>query len=309
MAINITDLPSNNTQPVLLSHHFALFYMTCFLHIFVCTFGFLSNGLFCIVIVYYPRLQTPFNALAWALSIGDFLGSVISIPIAQVLVQYHHRTLSLETPLCQLNVFFLNLCKWSATLIMTEMAVIRAKCVFAKRVWQIPFSKIKLILLFNTVATSVFSIYRAYFSKTIICFQHDINRMEHMLINIGVFLGLFLLLIIGYIILSVTTRKRGAAIARRDRNTNRFEIATLQAGALIVTSYLVCHLPYISYTVMLSLRLTYDDSYYTHSFFVSIFSLCFVVDSLILSVTSSEYRKHACLLLKRMKLKPYSIPH
>ena len=67
-------------------------------------------------------------------------------------------------------MFFLNLCKLFATVIIASNdrnGSHRAKYVLAKRVWLLSFLEIKLILVLNIVATSVFLIYRAYFSKQV----------------------------------------------------------------------------------------------------------------------------------------------
>ena len=118
--------------------------------------------------------------------------------------------------------------------------------------------------------------YSAYkcFSKNNICSrirEQFKGRRYDMLTNITVFLSLYLILLFAYVVLAIVTRHRAAAIARRDRSGNRFEIATLRACAVTVVCHIVFHLPYLFYTLALHFGISDDHSYYTNAFVVSFF--------------------------------------
>ena len=118
----------------------------------------------------------------------------------------------------------------------------------------------------------------AFFPTTIFVLNTTNRRSESHTSQFNCVLILYIRLVVVYVILSMITHNLAAALPDADgRNrrfyNNRFEIATLRASFSIVISYLLLHLPYIVYTLILSFRLTNDQSYYTHSFLVSIASL------------------------------------
>ncbi len=273
-------------------HHHMLFF-TLSAHVFVFIFGGFNNSLFCFTFVRYKRLQTPFNAMAFALCINDFVASIMAMPVSHALAQYQHRFHSLQTPLCNLNALLLNMCKWNAVLIIMEMAVIRARMVFASRLWQLKQRTVVVLISGNILASGAFSVYRSYLNNNInICTENSPMKKGHMLMNCGLFLGFFTNLIICYVVLCIVTHRRASAISRRDRGSNRYEIATLRSCAIIVISYTVFDFPYIIYSYLLYLGVTEDQTYYTHSFFISFVSFVYVADSFIFLATSSLYRKH-----------------
>ena len=283
------------------SYHYVMYCFTITTQLLVFLFGTLSNMLLCTTVVYFQRLHSPFNGLVFALSVGNFLASVIAMPIAFTLVRHQHMYKSLQTALCPLTSFLFNLFKWHTVLIMAEMAIIRARIVCISRRWRPSKRTFIIIEITNVAATFSFALYRI-FSNNNICVKYHADDQNHTLVNLTVFLILYVTLVIGYVILSVITHKRAAASEDADgRNrrfyNNRFEIATLRASFSIVISYLLLHLPYIVYTLTLHFELTNDQSYYTHSFLVSICFLNTVTDTIILLMTSSVYRKHVCLLL------------
>ena len=220
-----------------------------------------------------------------------------------LLGHYQHRTKSLKTPLCNFNIFNLNLFKWNAVLLMSEMAILRVRCVFASRTYRLTNPKTNAMILFNILVSLSYSTYKC-FSKNNICsrFSEQFNgRRYDMLTNITLFLSLYLILLIAYAILAIVTHHRAAAIARRDRSSNRFEIATLRACAVTVVCHIAFHLPYLFYTLALHFGISDDHSYYTNAFVVSFFGVNNVINSFVLIATSSQYRKHIMLLLRRHK--------
>ncbi len=274
------------------SYHYVMLYFTLSVHVFVFLCGGFNNSLFCVTFIRYKRLQTPFNAMALALCINDFITSILGMPLSHALAQYQHRFHSLQTPLCNLNACVLNLCKWNAVLIMTEMAVIRARMVFATRLWLLKKRTVVMIITGNILVSGTFSVYRSYFTKINVCTDNSTPEKGHLLMNSGVFLGLFTGLIIGYVILVIVTHNRASAMSRRDRGSNRYEITTIRSCLIIVISYTAFHLPYIIYSCLVYYGVTDDQTYYTHSFFVSFFAFVNVADSVILLSTSSLYRKY-----------------
>ena len=188
-----------------------------------------------------------------------------------------------------------------AVLLMTEMAIIRARCVFASRTYRLTKSKINAMILFNILVSLSFSTYKSL-SKNNICSeisQQFKGRRKDMLTNITVFLSLYLILVIAYAVLAIVTHHRAAAIARRDRSSNRYEIATLRACAITVVFHILFHLPYLFYTLALHFGISDDNSYYANAYTTSFFGVNNVINSFILIATSSQYRKHIMLLLRR----------
>ena len=301
---NLTELSqffTTETPYNFVSYHYVMYYFTITMQLLVCLFGSLGNTLLCTTVVYFKRLHSPFNGLVFALSTGNFFASVVAMPIAFTLARHQHMYNSLQTIWCPLSSFLLNLFKWHAVLIMAEMAIIRASNVCISRRWRPSKCTSVIIEIVNVTATFSFALYRI-FSNNNICVKQHADDQNHTLLNVAVFSILYVTLVVGYVILSVITHKLAAALPHADgRNrrfyNNRFEIATLRASLSIVMAYLLLHLPYIVYTLILYFGLTNDQSYYTHSFLVSIFSMSNVTDTIILLMTSPVYRKHVFLLL------------
>lgn len=283
---------------------YILFYVTCFLYITIFVFGCLSNALFCSIIMHYRQLHTPFNALAFMLSLNNLFGSLTAAPSGFILTYVYHKTSSVETPFCKLSVFFFNFWKWPGVLIMAEIAIIRARCIFSKRTRSISFKKIKMMVVMNIVLSSVFATYRSYLSDMNICMEK--YKPDSMIVNVITWLLLFTVLLLGYNILNIAAWRKTRTLSRAERHGKRFEIATLKASSIIVSCYLVCHMP----TIIYSLYIAYTETSYwfcLHSLFVSILSLTFVIDALILTVSSSQYRKHVRMFLKWSDTKPYKV--
>ena len=159
------------------------------------------------------------------------------------------------------------------------------------------------MILFNILVSLTYSTYKCL-SKNNICsrFSEQFKgRRYDLLTNITVFLSLYLILVIAYAVLAIVTHRRAAAIARRDRSSNRFEIATLRACAITVVFHIVFHLPYLFYTLALHFGFSDDHSYYTNAFFVSFFGVNNVINSFVFVATSKQYRRHIMLLLRRRK--------
>ena len=297
---NVSSNSTDFSTPERFYHQY-MFYHALTIQLVICVFGILSNGLFGVTFIRYPNLQTPFNTLAFALTVNDFFASLIAMPIVHALGHYQHTTKSLKTPLCDFNIFNINLFKWNAVLLMTEMAILRARCVFASRTYRLKKSKINALILCNILVSLAFSAYKSI-SKSNICHrisEQSNGRRYDMVTNITVFLSLYLVLVIAYAILAIVTHRRAAAIARRDRSSNRFEIATLRACAITVVCHIVFHLPYLFYTLALHFGISDDHSYYANAYVTSYFGVNNVINSFVLIATSTQYRKHIMLLLRR----------
>ena len=305
MATQFENVSSNSTDfsTPTRSYHLYMFYHTLTIQLVICICGILSNGLFGVTFIRYPNLRTPFNTLAFALCLSDFFASLIAMPTVHALGHYQHRTKSLKTPLCNFNVFNINFFKWNTILLMTEMAILRARCVFASRAYRISKSKINVLISCNILVSMAFSTYRSI-SKNSICYtisEQFKGRRYDMFTNITVFLSLYFIFAIAYAVLAIVTHRRAAAIARRDRSSNRYEIATLRACAITVVCHIVFHFPYLFYTLALHFEISDDHSYYANAYIASYFGVNYVINSFVLIATSSQYRKHIVLLLRRRK--------
>ena len=304
---SVVDTPPHQS-PVYWYHYYML-YWTLSVHVFVFLFGGFNNSLFCFTFIRYKRLQTPFNAMSFALCMNDLVASVFAMPFSHALAQYQHWFHSLQTPLCNINACFLNFCKWNAVLIMVEMAVIRARMVFATRVWLIKKRTVTIIILCNILVSGSFSVYRSYLGTINICEENQNSEKGHLLMNSGVFLTLFTGLLLGYATLAIVTHRRAKEISRRDRGSNRYQIATIRSCAIIVIGYTLFHFPYITYAFLLYGGVVDDQTYYTHSFFVSFFAFVYVADSVILLATSSLYRKHIGMSLRSLTSESTPTPY
>ena len=304
-ATNVTNSTnfSSFVEGELLLDHYVLLYSIWAIQYFVIIFGCLGNSLFCVTIIRYPRLHTPFNALAFALSVGDLLTSATAVPLNHALSRHFVQYGTIyDTPLCYSGTFLLNVFKWNSVLIMTEMAILRARVVFSKVVDPLRRRTVVKLIVGNVFATSAFSTYRTFFNKNNVCASRETDNGNRLL-NIAVFSFLYVNLIISYVILSTFIHYRSVAMPDGARNPNRYEIATIRASAIIVTSYLVAHLPYIVYTLFLHFGVATDTSFLLHTFLTNIFSLCNVSDTVIFSVISSQYREHVFLLLRGTRTK------
>lgn len=285
---------------VLRQYHNAMYTITITVQVLVCVLGVFSNTLLCATVIRFKRLRSPFNGLMFCLSAGNFFASSIAMPVAFILARYQHVHKSINTFWCPISIFLLNLFKWHSVSIMAEIAIIRARNVCSSTRWKPSAFVVLAIEIVNVITTVMFALYRII-GKNNICVNHGTEKSGHFLLNICVFLTLYSALVAGYVILSMITHRFVASLPRYDDRRkfvfNRFEIATLRASGIIVMTYLILHLPYIGYNVLLYAGVTEDRSYYTHSFFVSIFSLSNVTDTIMLLMTSPVYRKHVFLLL------------
>ena len=230
---NDSEVDTPPHQSPIYWYHYYMHYWTLSVHVFVFLFGGFNNALFCFIFIKYKRLQTPFNAMSFALCMTDLTASVVVMPVEFALAQYQHRVQSLQTPLCYINVCLHNFCKWNAVLIMVEMAVIRARMVFATRLWILKKKAVVIIILCNILASGSFSVYRSYFSTFNIC-DHPNPEKGPLVINFAVFYSLFTGLLIGYATLAIVTHRRASEISRRDRGSNRYDLATIRSCAIIV---------------------------------------------------------------------------
>ena len=297
----MTDQPSMDvntsnatTSPVWISelvpNYDIFYYMTVSLHATTFVFGIISNSLYCTVIIRYPQFRKSFNLLAFALSVSDLLASLISIPLVNALVNYHYQTRSVETPICKISVLAINLFKWYSVLLMTEIAIIRAKSILSTVRWTISQRNIVLLVFVNIILTIPFSIYRTYFTESNICYPTKNDR--NVMVNTGLGISFFIAIFIGYVLITIEAKRRAAKMPQSSRNqATRFEISTLQACGAVVGTYILCHFPYFTYTALVYTEVV-QSSYYYHSFCVSIFQLPYAFNSLILTVSSSAYRKH-----------------
>ncbi len=271
------------------------YYMTVSLHVITFILGILSNSLYCTVIIRYPQFRKSFNLLAFALAVSDLLASMISVPLVDTLVNYHYQTRSLDTPICKINILAVNLFKWFSVLLMIEIAVIRAKSILSTTRWTISVRHIVHLVFFNISLTIPFSIYRTFLNKNIICYP--LKYPHNALVNTSIGVSFFTVLLIGYVLIIIEAKRRAAKMPESSRNrANRFEISTLRACAAVVGSYILCHFPYFIYTALVYIEVV-QSSYYYHAFFVSVFQLTYAFNSLILTISSSEYRKHIVRIL------------
>ena len=280
-----------------------ILYTTFTIQTCICIFGTSFNCLVCIIIAKFNHLHTTFNALVFTLAAGDLLASAVAIPVATTLghtflINKH----SLQEPLCTVSVFLLHLPKWHSLLIMTEMPIIRAIGVTTRRPWKPTKYTIFGIIIFNVFATVTFSVYRGFFTETICqCVGHT-EKNGHMLLNVAVFVMLFVTLAGAYAWLSLITRKRAAKIAPAVRANkmpmSRFDIITLRTSIIIVLSYIVFHVPYILYTLLLDIGTTDNHSYCSHSFVVVCTSLTYIANPVIFYCTSKDCRMYVLVLLR-----------
>ncbi len=275
-------------------YYYYMLYWNLSVHVFVFLVGGFNNSLFCFTFFRYKRLQTSFNAMSFALCATDLIASVVVMPLEFALAQYQHRVQSLQTPLCYIDVCLHNFCKWNAVLIMVEMAIIRARIVFARRVWILRKRTVAVAILCNILASGSFSVYRTYFGTINLCDKEENPNPDTTpeMINAVAFISLFTGLLIGYATLAIVTHHRASNMSRQERGGNRYDIATIRSCAIIVISYTIFHLPFLTYAFLLYGGITDDQTHYTRSFFVSFFEFVYVDDFLILLATSSLYRSH-----------------
>ena len=283
--------------------HVQMLYVTLSIQVIICISGTLSNALACIVIARSKRLHTTFNALVLALAAGDLLASSVTTPLSHLLGQFYLRSVYwLDTPLCNTAIFFLHVPKWHSLLIMTEMPFIRTFGVASRRPWKPSKYVMGGIIIFNIVTTTLYSAYRSFFSKMNICSSlTNADVSGRMTLNVGVFMLFFVILTLAYVWLYVIARKRSAVIAPAMRNNQmgvtRYDIITLRASIIIVVSYVLYHIPYILYSLLLDIGATNDQSYCAHSFVVVFSSMSYVGNTIIVCWTSKDYRKHVLMTL------------
>ncbi len=309
MDVNTTN---TTTSPILISElvpfYDIFYYMTVSFHAITFVFGILSNSIYCTVIIRYPKFRKPFNLLAFALAVSDLLASLISVPLVDALVNYHYKARSLQTPICKASVLVMNILKWFSVLLMTEIAIIRAKSVLSTVRWTIQEKHIVVMVLLNISVIIPLSIHRAFLTESNICYPADSNL--NALLNMSVFISFFTILFLGYVIIIIEAKRRAALMPQssRNRGATKFEISTIQACAAVVGTYIVCHAPCVTFTA-----LVYEEvvpwSYFYHSLMEAVFQLPYVFDSLILTVSSSEYRKHIVGLLSGVRRRSPNRPN
>ena len=256
-------------------------------------YGTFCNALFIGIIVWSPRLHTPFNILAATLASSNFVGSSLVMPTFYFLTKQYFYNKSLESTriLCKVVTFMLLMLKFHAVMIMVNIAIIRAKVVLSTFVRQIKKHTIIVMIMINIIACVSVAYYCVFYSRLSLC-----EPIQPTLISKLIMSSLLITLIIGYVVVTVATYKRSAAM-QRSRN-HRFEVATLRASLIIVISYLLSHLPEICSTGLFLLGVITEPTAEIRFCVVVIAMFTTVFDSFILMVSSSDYRTHVLLFLR-----------
>ena len=227
------------------------------------TFCMFCNALFIGIIVWSPRLHTTFNILAATLAIRNFVGSSFVMPTFYFFTKQYFYDQSLESTriLCKVVTLFIVMLK---------------------------FYTIVVMIMINIIVCVSVAYYCVFYRRISLCepLQHALSKLTSFLL---------ITLIIGYVVVTVATYKRSAAM-RRSRN-HRFEVATLRASLIIVISYLLSHLPEICSTGLFLLGVITEPTAEVR-FCVVIAMFTTVFDSFILMVSSSDYRTHVLLFLR-----------
>ena len=247
------------------------------------TFCMFCNALFIGIIVWSPRLHTTFNILAATLAIRNFVGSSFVMPTFYFFTKQYFYDQSLESThiLCKVVTLFIVMLKFYTVMIMVNIAILRAKGVFSTFVRQIKKRTIIVMIMINIIVCVSVAYYCVFYRRISLCepIQPALSKLTSFLL---------ITLIIGYVVVTVATYKRSAAM-RRSRN-HRFEVATLRASLIIVISYLLSHLPEICSTGLFLLGVITEPTAKVRFCVVVIAMFTTVFDSFILMVSSSDYR-------------------
>ena len=262
----------------------------------------LNTGVVVVILRYRRLRRIRFNYIVVNLATVDLISCLVSALTAYSLLQEFIATGNLQNSTCYFIVWLQHFSKWTSLTIMAEQGIIRVIYLSCARNNNFAHQRISkdqtiVIIAGHTLATLVFSAFRILL-KYNVC-NRDKYGLEYYLINNTCLLLIFCSLCITGAFISRKSRNITAVLKkrlflRRRLRRHRYDLSTFRTCMCIVTFYMLCHLPYITYGFVL-LGSTYEDDFFMYAFTYVITMLSFVVNPILLFITSKEFRIHALM--------------
>ena len=301
LTLNNTDRTDSGPQFDELYMYLA--YVASAAYILISVLGTFFNVVAVVVPLRYRHLRhNPFNILIINMAVVDLI-CCLSLPLNACVILGYQTTGSLANLGCYASAFVRYFTKLMYFAILSEMAVIRAVCISCSGLYRIRLSKrflASLIALHTTVALA-FTTYRNLNNN--ICHGFDSIHTNYIWINTGLTVTLLVILCAGYACILLVTCRHAASMSKvtdsADSHWSKHNLATIRTSVLIVTWYMLCHIPFFLLIVLVATDVVLI-SFITYSSFFVFVSLSHIANPVILFCSSKDFRKHVILAFKRV---------
>ena len=263
--------------------------------------GTTGNVLSLSVILFYRRLRLrPFNIIAMFMIVADLISCSVVAPFILTLVLLYIRDNAVNQPICLTGSFFNPLSKLGSLITMTEIAILRvinlSNSVWARRL--VSKTSMAVIIIFNIIVIPGWATWKTFFYLDF-CGGLQSQSLEPQFGPAAEWCFVFLIIFSCYTGIACYTKTRAGRVAgQRNERCYRYDIATIRTCIVIIVVFVACHFPFLIYLVLLngnvlSIDLVEIVFYYHFHLFSQ------AGNPIIMFVTSSEFRKHVLMFVRR----------
>ena len=262
---------------------------------FIAVSGALTNSLAIGVILYHRHLRAMiFNLLIVYLAFVDFITCFISsfTTYWYSYVQFNSYSESVVNAVCLINVFIVNFSKLSSLTAMSEMAVLRVIGISRNADINQTLSRrgLTIMIFTNITGLILLSIYRTFVAENI-CSN---PTSKHLWTNMTLASSFALLICVTYACIALYTKRKARKIAPERQGVRSYVIATTKTCLAISVCFIIFHLPFITYIVLVKRNvIVFDENHYTFPLGFIMFSS--IGNPIVMYCTCTEFRKHVLL--------------
>ena len=294
MSSETTRLDPDQANDTVSDYQIRLAYATSFLFLLASFLGAIFNTIVILVTIRFPRLRrSPYNVLVLNLATVDLLSSLISTGRICFDSNIFLVTKTHQNTFCTVLVFLHNLSQWISLTIMSEIAVFRVIWISSYLNTRRFLTKrfLHKVIAVSTVIVIMFSLFRVL-GKYNIC-RSLTDPSSHTLINSCIVLIYMFIIGSTHIWVAWYINKRTEQITEAIRTKripdNRYNIATIRTCVLIAAFFAICHLPYISYSVLVMKNLI-DSSFPSYIIYYVFTIFVHVGNPVIMFCTSADFK-------------------
>ncbi len=182
---------------------------------------------------------------------------------------------------------------------MTEIAILRvinlSNSVWARRL--VSKTSMKMIIIFDIFVVPLWAAWESFFHLDI-CDAVQSLCIEPQFGPAVEWCSLILIIVSCYTGIPCYTKRRAGRVAgQRNERRFRYDIATIRTCIIIIVAFVVCHLPFIVYVILI----------HNHILTTEVLEIIFYIqfhlfsqagNPIIMLVTSSEFRKHVIMFIR-----------
>ncbi len=262
--------------------------------------GTTGNAISLSVILYYRRLRLrPFNIILMFLIVIDLISCSISILFQLTLVLFYVRNIPVNKIVCQISLFLISLGKFGSLMTMGEIAILRVIYLSNRTCAKKLVSKtsMTMIIILNIIVVPGWAAWKSFYHLDFCdAIGSQIKTEVSPAIEWCVFTPIIVLCYTG-IACYTKTRAGQPGVQRTDRRV-RYDIATIRTCIVIIFAFLICHLPFIVYIVVKSIKHVQSIDILEYTFYYQFHFFSQAGNPIIMFVTCQEFRKHVLMFLR-----------